>query len=1007
MQSRRPENGRPCEVTVLDDARAQHRRRLEDKCAYLYNTQRHTRAAHRAIDALKHSPDRPAIATLRHPDTGADCVDPAAKADALRAKYAAMAEAQPAAHATEQRERATARAKVEHARATRAPASDEMNERFDATEVAAGISRMANHKAPGDDNMPAELLKYSGPAGVAVVTKLFNRLWIAEKTPTKWRQGIIVSIYKADDPTDCSNYRPLTLLPVLDKLYATLLTRRMERIVPLHDHQYAFRKSRGTLNALFNLTAALRKRTRAGMPTFATFFDAAKAYDTVPRELMLARLLDKGVAGRLFSAVDSLYARAASALSSFFPVQRGVAQGCPMSPFLYALFIDSLLDDLLALGATEGLEVGAGDWHRLLTGQAYADDLSGFADTPEGMQRVIDVVRAHSLRWGWSVNVRKTAVVIFGHETIRAQYAACDFWWGTDRLQLHQSAKYLGLHLRADTTWQDQHAAAVQKGRGAAAMYAPLLASNRLPVRLKLLLLSTRIEPTMTYALEVWTPPTGRSARSGAVEDPMDTVLRGARRLAVGIHASKHEKAWERSASIKPAILDADCQALSADDMCTMAHVRYYEAARKADEKAARSRNGDPLHPSFTGALPVSGAADYMGAAARSTLQDNDTWRTRAARGRALTLSSLKECDRARYTVRPDPDAAPRIPNHNIRSALLADAARRRAAQARATPAGATCTRSGRQIVDPNPPPEHLNPVAAMLVPGAAPPPYIAAPKAAVYPIMCLRSGHLPCDSGPAFRSQYESSYCRHCDDQVLPDEERARLTDDEMRWRHVQHLLTRCTDQCGGNAPRPLLQDLREDLLDASAGYPDALDAVRAAFDADMADLAAARSTCVEYLLDPIAACPGPPTVALTHANLTAAYITLVAASVPYPDVDGPMGRAQCLTMPPGSRLHKLARAADDEPDTPCSRQSHQAASRASSESLDEAWLRDDTPPPAYIRNVMSYSVCPSRGAHAEANAGPFPSREVRVSYSEHSCPPCVHASARCACNIALSNST
>ena len=148
------------------------------------------------------------------------------------------------------------------------------------------------------------------------------------------------------------------------------------------------------------------------------------------------------------------------------------------------------------------------------------------------------------------------------------------------------------------------------------------------------------------------------------------------------------------------------------------------------------------------------------------------------------------------------------------------------------------------------------------------------------------------------------------------------------------------------------------------------ALDTVRAAFDADMADLAAARSTCVEYLLDPIAACPGPPTVALTHANLTAAYITLVAASVPYPDVDGPMGRAQCLTMPPGSRLHKLARAADDEPDTPCSRQSHQAASRASSESLDEAWLRDDTPPPAYIRNVMSYSVCPSRGAHAEANA-------------------------------------
>ena len=108
------------------------------------------------------------------------------------------------------------------------------------------------------------------------------------------------------------------------------------------------------------------------------------------------------------------------------------------------------------------------------------------------------------------------------------------------------------------------------------------------------------------------------------------------------------------------------------------------EAARKADEKAARSRNGDPLHPSCTGALPVSGAADYMGAAARSSLQDDDAWRARAARGRALTLSSLKECDRARNTVRTDSAAAPRIPSHNIRSALLADAARRRAARTRA-----------------------------------------------------------------------------------------------------------------------------------------------------------------------------------------------------------------------------------------------------------------------------------------------------------------------------------
>ena len=239
-----------------------------------------------------------------------------------------------------------------------------------------------------------------------------------------------------------------------------------------------------------------------------------------------------------------------------------------------------------------------------------------------------------------------------------------------------------------------------------------------------------------------------------------------------------------------------------------------------------------------------------------------------------------------------------------------------------------------------------------------------------MYPILCLRSAHLPCDSGPAFSSQYASSYCRHCDEQVLPDEDRARMTADETRWRHVQHLLTRCTDLCSGNAPRPLLQDLREDLLDAATGYPEALRVVRDAFAADAADLSGVRANCIEYMLDPVAACPGRSTVALAHANLVAAYLTLVAASVPYPGVDGPTWRVQSLRLPTGSRMSKLAWHEADTPDTPRSRESHSSGSRASSMSLDEAWLRTDTPPPAYVRTVLYQPVRSLRGPHAEANA-------------------------------------
>ena len=89
-------------------------------------------------------------------------------------------------------------------------------------------------------------------------------------------------MFKSGDTTDCSDYRPLTLLPVTDKLFALLLTGRLAATVALHDQKYAFRTARGTHNALFNLTSALRSRA-TDHPSFAVFL-------TLPRLTALCPL---------------------------------------------------------------------------------------------------------------------------------------------------------------------------------------------------------------------------------------------------------------------------------------------------------------------------------------------------------------------------------------------------------------------------------------------------------------------------------------------------------------------------------------------------------------------------------------------------------------------------------------------------------------------------------------------------------------------------------------------
>ena len=83
---------------------------------------------------------------------------------------------------------------------------------------------LKNHKAAGGDGIPAELLKYSGGTGVQVLTHLFNAVLATRCVPYAWRKGIVVHLAKVGDRGDCSNYRPVTLLSIIDKLFAMLLS---------------------------------------------------------------------------------------------------------------------------------------------------------------------------------------------------------------------------------------------------------------------------------------------------------------------------------------------------------------------------------------------------------------------------------------------------------------------------------------------------------------------------------------------------------------------------------------------------------------------------------------------------------------------------------------------------------------------------------------------------------------------------------------------------------------
>ena len=283
-------------------------------------------AMHKLLERLAAAPRSQGISSssLRHPVSGATCTADATKAAAPAAFAAEVARAP--APATQEERASVARAHAALAAELANPGHDALGlgVEFTFDEVRDCLRSLTNHKAAGNDGIPAEILKYSSGTGVRVLAHLFNAIITTRCVPSAWRQGVVVHLPAGGDTEDCSNYRPLTLLPVVDKLFAKLLSERTARAVCLHDQQYAFRPCIGMLNPLQNLLAVVRQRTQANQATHACFFDAAKAYDSVPHTLLLHRLLQCGVVGPVFAILVAMHYKDGRVCKGYsFPVQKG------------------------------------------------------------------------------------------------------------------------------------------------------------------------------------------------------------------------------------------------------------------------------------------------------------------------------------------------------------------------------------------------------------------------------------------------------------------------------------------------------------------------------------------------------------------------------------------------------------------------------------------------------------------------------------------------------------
>jgi sorting nexin-29 len=131
------------------------------------------------------------------------------------------------------------------------------------------LLRLKNNKAPGQDLVQSEIIKYAGPKWVKHLYQLMTKIWITETIPDDWNPSIICPIHTKGDVMVCSNYRGISLLCTAYKIFSNILFNRIAPFMEetIGDFQCGFRKGRSTVDQIFTLCQIFEKRIEFGIET--------------------------------------------------------------------------------------------------------------------------------------------------------------------------------------------------------------------------------------------------------------------------------------------------------------------------------------------------------------------------------------------------------------------------------------------------------------------------------------------------------------------------------------------------------------------------------------------------------------------------------------------------------------------------------------------------------------------------------------------------------------------
>ena len=287
-------------------------------------------------------------------------------------------------------------------------------------ECACALREMNNNKSPGSDGITTEFYKIFWNDLKSYYVKSLNYSFDAGSLTTLQKQGIISLLPKKDkDLSSLNNCRPLTLLNTDYKIVTKAIANRIKKYLPniINSSQTGFIKGRYIGENIRLIQETIEKMENENMPGLLFFADFEKAFDSISHKYILKCLKSFNFGTDIIQWVKCFYHGANSCvqnagfISDFFNVNRGVRQGCPLSPYLFILCIEVLSATLNKDQEIKGIEINGKEFKSTM----FADDATFAMDgSLKSFKKLLKILEDFKLISGLKLNINKTIILRIG-----------------------------------------------------------------------------------------------------------------------------------------------------------------------------------------------------------------------------------------------------------------------------------------------------------------------------------------------------------------------------------------------------------------------------------------------------------------------------------------------------------------------------------------------------------------------------------------------------------------